>query len=265
MDAGGYYEDMFKWFYRRENAELRERLDRRDDGRDMEYSDLRSVRRAITKSVENVERLFFRDEKVMIGLKEEIAGLQELQLDQLSDGYRNLIGLIMDFARRLAQAHPQFDDPLQAPGIMLIDEIELHLHPRWQQTVIPKLCNAFPNTQIIVTTHSPEVVTTVEAGSIQILEHAALRPCPAPTFGARSSDVVSEVMGLESLRPPNNPNTERISRLFDAIDDGNLAAAQAIREELREWAGDYPEPDLVRADLLMRRLESRKQRGSSEK
>jgi len=62
-------------------------------------------------------------------------------------------------------------------------------------------------------------------------------------------------MGLDSLRPPDNPNTQKISRLFKAIDDGDLATARAIRSELADWVKGFPEPDLVRADLMIRRLE----------
>ena len=149
------------------------------------------------------------------------------ELEQLSDGYRNLLALVLDFARRLAQAHPNWPNPLEAPGIMLIDEIDLHLHPTWQQRIVPNLHAIFPNTQLVIATHSPYVVTTVESRCVQIAENAKLRPCPTPaTFGARSSDIVSEVMGLESQRPPNNPIAGKISALFEAIDNSDLAGGQ---------------------------------------
>ena len=67
--------------------------------------------------------------------------------------------------------------------------------------------------------------------------------------------MVSEVMGLPSLRPPNNPIAQQISKLFEAIDAGDLEAARAVRSELVQWAQGFPEPDLVRADLMIRRLE----------
>jgi predicted ATP-binding protein involved in virulence len=180
-----------------------------------------------------------------------------LELSQLSDGYRNLLALVLDFARRLAQAHPNWPNPLEAPGILLIDEVELHLHPKWQQTIITDLHAVFPNTQIIVTTHSPYVVTTVESRCVHIAENAVIRPCPAPTYGARVSDVVAEVMGVPNQRPPNNPTAQKIANLFKAIDEGDLGSARLVRAELANWANGFPEPDLVRADLMMRRLEVR--------
>jgi predicted ATP-binding protein involved in virulence len=184
---------------------------------------------------------------------------RELSLQMLSDGYRTMLALVMDFARRMAQANPHLAEPLEAEAILLVDEIDLHLHPLWQQTVIPSFRRAFPQTQLILTSHSPQVLTTVEAEKIFIVETTGIRPCPAPTYGARSSDVVAEVLGLKSLRPPGNEIAEKISSLFRALDTGKLEEAKGLRAELESWAKGFPEPDLVRADLLIRRLEHQQQ------
>ena len=72
-----------------------------------------------------------------------------LSLSQFSDGYRTMLAMVMDFARRMAQANPHLKKPLEAAGVMVVDEIDLHLHPQWQQTVIDDLRRAFPNTQFI--------------------------------------------------------------------------------------------------------------------
>jgi predicted ATP-binding protein involved in virulence len=173
----------------------------------------------------------------------------------LSDGYRTMVALVMDFARRLAQANPHLDKPLEAEAILMVDEVDLHLHPVWQQTVVPSFRRAFPNTQFIFSTHSPQVLTTVEAEKILIVDTSGVRPCPAPTYGARSSDVVAEVLGLQSLRPPDNEIASNITALFQALDAGHLDEAKRLRAELESWAKGFPEPDLTRADLLIRRLE----------
>lgn len=264
LNAGADYQAMCQWFYLRENKELREKLQIRDD-REYELPDLKAVRQALALVLKDVEKIYFEDTTLKVRLTEQQGAPNELELDQLSDGYRNLIAIVLDFARRLAQANPNWDNPLDAPGILLIDEIELHLHPRWQQTVIPNLQKAFPNTQIIVSTHSPQVVTTVEASNIQILESFRLRACPAPTFGAKSSDIISEVLGVSTLRPPDNPIAEKITNLFSAIDESRLEDAKALRDDLDGWAKGFPEPDLTRAALLIRRLESLQTRGSQKK
>ena len=144
LNAGSDYKDMLQWFYVRENSELRERLQIREN-LDFEFPDLSAVRKAAIKSFEDVTKVYFKDNppSLMVELSHENEISQSYAIKQLSDGYKNLLALILDFARRLAQANPQWENPLEAPGILLIDEIELHLHPGWQQTVIPNLRRVF--------------------------------------------------------------------------------------------------------------------------
>ena len=90
-------------------------------------------------------------------------GVKEVRIEQMSDGYRIMIAMIADIAARMAEANPSsecsgLDDPLNTPGIVFIDEIDLHLHPVWQRKVLRQLHAIFPNVQFIVTTHSPNVV-----------------------------------------------------------------------------------------------------------
>jgi predicted ATP-binding protein involved in virulence len=222
---------------------------------------LQAVRDAISQVVSGFTQPHIKTNPLRMVLTQrfEDGGERELSLQMLSDGYRTMLALVMDFARRMAQANPHLARPLEAEAILLVDEIDLHLHPLWQQTVIPSFRRAFPQTQLILTTHSPQVLTTVEADKIFIVEPTGIRPCPAPTYGARSSDVVAEVLGLKNLRPPANEIAEKISSLFGALDAGRLEEAKGLRADLESWARGFPEPDLVRADLLIRRLEHQQQ------
>ncbi len=88
-------------------------------------------------------------------------GDEVLDIMQLSDGYKTLLSLVIDLSIRMALANPKHPDPISAPGIVLIDEIDLHLHPEWQRRVIGDLLTTFANTQFIVTTHSPYIVEAV--------------------------------------------------------------------------------------------------------
>ena len=88
--------------------------------------------------------------------------MEKLSLDQLSGGYRIVLALAADIAARMVTGNPHRDNPLESEAIVLIDEVELHLHPSWQQRVLIDLARTFPNTQFIVSTHSPQVLTTVE-------------------------------------------------------------------------------------------------------
>lgn len=218
---------------------------------------LQAVREALSAVVHGFSKPRIKTNPLRMILSQQLpdGSEREMSLDMLSGGYRTMLALVMDFARRMAQANPHLEKPLEAEAILLIDEIDLHLHPVWQQTVVPSFRQAFPNTQLVLSTHSPQVLTTVEADRILIVEAAGIRPCPAPTYGARSSDVVAEVLGLPSMRPPGNEIAAKISALFQALDGGMLENARGLRAELESWAKGYPEPDLVRADLLIRRLE----------
>ena len=82
-----------------------------------------------------------------------------LDVGQLSDGERGVLALVLDLARRLSQAGPALDDPLrQGQAVVLIDEIDLHLHPKWQRQIVHNLTTTFPRCQFIATTHSPQVI-----------------------------------------------------------------------------------------------------------
>ena len=95
---------------------------------------------------------------------------KSFDLSQMSDGEKNMITLVGDIARRLAIANPSSSDPLKGDGIILIDEIDLHLHPKWQRLMIPQLTTIFPNCQFIITTHSPQVIGNTKPENIFILE-----------------------------------------------------------------------------------------------
>lgn len=260
LNAGTDYQAMCQWFYLRENQELRERLQQRDDA-DFQFLDLKAVRDALARSLENVSRVFFADNPP--SLRVEFADTGEtpkvLELEQLSDGYRNLLALILDFARRLAQAHPNWDNPLEAPGILLIDEIELHLHPQWQQRIIPNLRTAFPNTQLIVATHSPQVLTTVQSEKIAILRDHSLHGAPISTYGAESKRVMLEVMQTES-RPPDNVVVGELRRLFDLINQGLFDEAATLVQELSLKLGP-DEPAIIEAQTVIKNRRWEKELG----
>jgi len=93
-----------------------------------------------------------------------------LEVRQLSEGERGALALVLDLTRRLAQANPGFADPAaEAEAVVLIDEIDLHLHPTWQRQIARNLVETFPQCQFIATTHSPQVVGEAERDRIQII------------------------------------------------------------------------------------------------
>ena len=154
------FQGIFEWFYFKENEELREQRERRDFGYRLE--DLSSLRHAISSMLGDVSEPHMEMDPPRFMVTFKTGGKSEkLALDQLSGGYRAVLALAVDLAWRMAQGNPHLDNPLESEAIVLVDEVDLHLHPSWQQRILDDLTRTFPHAQFIVSTHSPPVLTTV--------------------------------------------------------------------------------------------------------
>ena len=258
LNAASNFTAMCQWLYLRENEELRAQVNDKNI-ENTEFVDLRTVRQALKLIIEGLQRVYFDGSppRLMVEIQQFDGSFRSFQLAQLSDGYRNLLALVLDFARRLAQANPTWPNPLKAPGILLIDEIELHLHPRWQQKVIPALRAAFPSTQLIVSTHSPAVLTTVHREHIKLLgaDHKFEEiPKDVGTYGAENSRVLAEVFGADS-RPQNIDTVEKLRNYLQLIEtrQHDTQEAIALRDELESALGTS-DSDLRRADLRIKQI-----------
>lgn len=267
LDAAANFTSMCQWFYLRENAELRAQPGS-DAKETQQYADIRAVRKALSIMVDGLERVYFDGTPPRLTVDIRLAGdtVQTLELAQLSDGYRNLLAIALDFARRLAQANPNWSNPLEAPGILLIDEVELHLHPRWQQTVIPRLRTAFPNTQLILSTHSPVVLSTVRREHLHLLgtDHQfETLPEDVGTYGADTSHVLAEVFGTHA-RPPQIETVATLNAYLGLVESRQHASAEAmaLRSELESALG-RSDPDLQRANVRIRQIEVLSKRTSA--
>ncbi len=163
-------------------------------------------------------------------------GNDRFDLSQLSEGEKTVIMLVCDIARRLTIVNLQ--NPLEGEGIVLIDEIDLHLHPQWQREVIPALLATFPNLQFIVTTHSPQVLSKVHKESIFILEDGKLVKNVPNTYGRNASAILFEIFGVTD-RPEEVQ--EKINRCSQLMEEENYAAAKVLLKELTELLGENDE------------------------
>lgn len=182
----------------------------------------------------------------------------ELPVALLSDGIRNMIGMVADIAFRATKLNPQLGAraALETPGIVLIDEVDMHLHPEWQQVVLQSLITAFPKLQFIVTTHSPQVLTTVPSECIRILRENKVYAAPPGTEGAEPGRLLKQVLGLQDTRPPDIQATKELKEYLALVDNDqwNSPRAQELRKILdTRYQGN--EPELLEADL---RIENRK-------
>jgi predicted ATP-binding protein involved in virulence len=189
-------------------------------------------------------------------------GEQEiLPVSLLSDGTRTMISLIADLAFRCVCLNglSGLDSPLNSPGIVMIDEIDLHLHPRWQQRVLHSLRQAFPKIQFIVTTHSPQVLSTVDRTAIRLLSQASdddlltmHSEIPSlQTQGVSSSDILAQVMGVDPV--PDEQAAHWLSEYKALIQQNQQETelTQSLRQQLERHFGSE-HPAIVECDRLIR-------------
>lgn len=176
---------------------------------------------------------------------------QIFNLNQLSDGEKNLIALIGDIARRLTMAHPSLENPLHGEGIIIIDEIDMHLHPKWQRILSEKLTEVFPNCQFFLSTHSPQVVSHVQEKSIIGLENVdgEIKTFTVnDPYGKNSDRILEDIMNVSS-RPQVIQN--KLDAIFDLISANKLEDAQEEILQLKNEMGE--DGELTKASTLIKR------------
>ncbi len=174
-----------------------------------------------------------------------------LHADQLSDGERSSLAFVLDLTRRLAQANPKMLDPAKnAEAVVLIDELELHLHPKWQRRIVDNLTTAFPKCQFIATTHSPQVIGEVRHEQIQIMADGEVYS-PSHSFGVDSSRVLEEIMDSS---PRAEAVDELLGKLSRTMSDQKYTKAKKQIAELVAHLGE-DDPEVTRARTLLEFME----------
>lgn len=265
LTARANFREFFQWFYAMEYEELREQRDRRDF--DVRHRGLTAVRNAISGVLRDVSEpsIRMRPLRFEVTLKSD-DGAERLRIDQLSGGYKAVLALAADLAWRMAQGNPHLPRPLESEAVVLIDEVDLHLHPSWQQRILPDLTRTFPKAQFIVTTHSPQVITTVGPEKVVTLVREGSKIVPRGpgwgTYGAEAGGVLTAVMGVEER--PRNEFTETLDQYRELVEDdrGETEEALALRKKLDAW--NRRDPDLVRADTAIMRRKTLRRMGRTE-
>jgi predicted ATP-binding protein involved in virulence len=181
----------------------------------------------------------------------------ELPLSLLSDGVRTMLALVADVARRCASLNPQLKEraTIETPGVLIIDEVDMHLHPRWQQQVLGLVQRAFPALQIIVSTHSPHVLSTVDKSSIRVLNihngDVAIETPLLQTRGVESANVLAAVMDVDPV--PQLEESIALSVYRKLIETGKAESPEAIalRKRLMAHYGER-HPVMLECDRLSR-------------
>lgn len=160
---------------------------------------------------------------------------KESQLKQLPDGLRSIIGWLASVVCKLDMLLPDAESPLEQPLILLLDEPDAYLHPAWQRKLIPAVQKLLPNAQIFVATHSPFVISSVNAGWIYIFEADAdgkvtIKPAMSCSPGDSYIDVVEDILGIKERF---DPETEKLLSEFRSKRDAlKRQPAEAALQEL---------------------------------
>lgn len=181
------------------------------------------------------------------GLAVEHPAHGRVPVSLLSDGVKSVTALVADIAHRCVRLNPHFGGEAArlCPGVVMIDEVDMHLHPSWQQKIIGLLTEAFPKVQFILTTHSPQVISTVKSESVRVLsaigEVAEARSPRFQTRGVESSEVLARVMEVDPI--PQVEEAEWVSRYRALLQAGQhqSAAGKSFRERIVEhFQDDHP-------------------------
>lgn len=291
LDPGSDFREMLEWFDLEESSELRANKGQVDE-EFTPFDSLSAVRAAVVGLLGQYSNPHFNSKHKFM-LERQSDGAPML-VEQISQGYKRMLSIAMDFARRLAIANSHLEHgdeyahdqifqemvklsqsmglplhdhlqealPMSAPAIMLVDEIDLHLHPSWQQRVLQDLMRTFPLTQFIVTTHSPQVLTTVPRENIRILDQDenGLMCVRTPDFSPlahESGDALAKIMGTH--REPPLALQDDIRRYEQLVRAGQEQTEEAhtLRATLDKAGYQFHESDLTTWRFLAARKAGR--------
>jgi predicted ATP-binding protein involved in virulence len=240
-----------EYFYFLEEKESK--LQKEHRSFDVELPELKAIRIAITKFLpefSNPRGVY--PAGIMLDWKSGNTE-KELRIEQLSDGYRTTLAMVMDIAARMAEANPKAKSPLEADGVVMIDEVDLHLHPGWQQTILSDLVSTFPRVQFIVSTHSPQIVSTVKPTQIRVIDWQGEKPTLKQVYfseGAEFQQVLMDVLGVKSSRAEHLEIVKSLRKYQQYVENNQWDSEDAknLRKELDDWAGEY-ESELSNLDM----------------
>lgn len=213
---------------------------------------LKTVEKAICKCFErisgskNASIIFDLDtHRLVLNFESADGSLQKFAMDEMSDGYKNTLSMIGDIAYRMAVLNPMLGDKVleETSGVIVIDEIDLHLHPQWQQTIISDLNAIFPKIQFIVSSHAPAVINSVAKEQIRILDNGEIYMPAAQTYGRDANSILREVMNV-SERPMDIK--QRMNLFYSYMDENNYQEADKVLTEIEAIVGTT-DPDIAAA------------------
>ena len=237
------YSRFFKWFLNKEIQELRKQRDGKDFN--IKIPELQDVRRAIQKTFQILDgkNITIKSGEIKRNGSNELIPILELQeegkntsenFNSKSDGEKAIITLIADIAYNLSIADSFYDgfESLQGKGIVMIDEIEAHLHPNWQREIIPLLTQIFPNIQFFITTHSPQVISSVNSESIFIGENFKFSKIGIKSKGLDTNSLLTHIFNSSERPKPYIELLEKFNKIID--EGGSIEELEGIKESIAD-------------------------------
>ena len=214
--------------------------------------ELALVNTALAAAVDGAQGLRYdlKQKSLLVEWQPNTEGLRDpTAFENLSDGQRAVIGLVADIARRMCLLNPQLglEVTMRTPGVVLIDELDMHLHPKWQRIITRGLKAAFPALQFIVASHSPQVLGELQPDEIILLRSGGTSH-PQVSYGLDANSVLEEIMGATAR---TQEIEDDLATLFKAIERNELSRAQALLATLTERAPGIA--DLAGAAALLKR------------
>jgi len=243
FDNVNYFRDFYDWFKTEEDIELRGLRE------NPEYKNpkLNCVRTALERMIKGYSNLRIELAPARMVMT-NVDGV-DLQIDQLSGGYKAVLSVIADIAKRLSMANPDSQNPLEEDAVILIDELDLHLHPKWQKEIVDDLKRTFPNCQFIVSTHSPFVIQSLNAEELFDIKTMQYAEEEGSYKGWSIEAIQEHKMGVEPKISIFNQYLEEFS---SAMDDENYEKAKTLYKELKEMVspGSH-ESKILKLDMEM--------------
>lgn len=212
-----------------------------------EYESAKSAVSHFISRMTNIDnaKIFYdkRSEELSCSIADEF-----LPLRLMSAGYRSMIGMVFDIAYRMAVLNPDLLEKTNtSSGVVLIDELDLHLHPKWQWKIIESLESTFPNVQFIATTHSPIILSSYKGENIIYINDYSTAEYKKSTYGYQVNNILDIVQG-SNIRVPDIQSA--FSDFYKAIDKNRIADAEKILNELKAKC-ETDDPDIVGAQTTL--------------
>jgi predicted ATP-binding protein involved in virulence len=197
-------------------------------------SQLDAVEAAVKSCIGDVTRFWFDVQYDELRIERPGGDIQAFAM--LSEGYRNMVAMVADIAWRASMLNPHHgpEAHLRSEGVVLIDELDLHLYPLWQRRIVADLLRTFPKMQFIVTTHSPQIVASVSRSQIRLLDRNRLVGAEFYVEGRDSNALLEDIFGVSSR--PEHVQAE-IDVLFRMIEDEDYEGARTQLALLQQRLG----------------------------